>query len=126
MSEGDRADIKRALEDRLFARDGGFAYAILDGARNLGTLGMLEDSDAPFMCLHTGRLDPSGAAAPSTPGSPASGASDGAPASDEAKGASQAAISSSRSATGPASSGSRSSFSSTKSCSARSLPAACR
>ena len=62
MSEGDRADVKRALEDRLFARDGGHAFAILDGARNLATLDMLEDSDAAFMCLHTGRLDPEVAA----------------------------------------------------------------
>lgn len=58
MSGMDKAEIKRALEDRLFEPGAGNAYAILDGARNLDTLGMLEDSDAPFMCLYTGRLDP--------------------------------------------------------------------
>lgn len=58
MSEMDRADIKRQLEDHLFDGSGAFAYAVLDGARHLETLGMLEDSDVPFMCLHGGRLDP--------------------------------------------------------------------
>lgn len=58
MSGVDKAEIKRQLEDRLFDGTGGFVYAILDGARNLDTLDMLEDSDAPFLCVYTGRLDP--------------------------------------------------------------------
>lgn len=58
MSGLDKAELKRELEDRLFDGTGGFVYAILDGARNLETLAMLEDSDAPFLCLYTGRLDP--------------------------------------------------------------------
>lgn len=58
MNEKDKAEIKRELEDRLFEPGAGFAYAVLDGARHLETRGMLEDSDAPFMCLYGGRLDP--------------------------------------------------------------------
>lgn len=58
MSGMDKAEIKRQLEDRLFDGSGAFVYAILDGARNLETLAMLEDSDASFLCVYTGRLDP--------------------------------------------------------------------
>ena len=58
MSAMDKAEIKRELEDRLFDGSGSYVYAILDGARNLETLNMLEESDAPFLCVYTGRLDP--------------------------------------------------------------------
>lgn len=58
MSAVDKADIKRKLEDRLFDGSGAFVYAVLDGARNLETLAMLEESDSPFLCVYTGRLDP--------------------------------------------------------------------
>lgn len=58
MGAADKADIKRQLEDRLFDGSGRFVYAILDGARNLETLPMLEESDAPYLCIYTGRLDP--------------------------------------------------------------------
>lgn len=58
MSATDKAEIKRELEDRLFDGSGRFVYAVLDGARNLETLYMLEESDAPFLCVYTGRLDP--------------------------------------------------------------------
>jgi len=58
MSGLNKDEIKRQLEDRLFDGTGGFIYAILDGARNLDTLDMLEESDAPFLCVYTGRLDP--------------------------------------------------------------------
>jgi len=58
MSGLDKVEIKRQLEERLFDGSGGFVYAILDGARNLDTLEMLEESDAPFLCVYTGRLDP--------------------------------------------------------------------
>ena len=58
MSGLDKVEIKRQLEDHLFDGSGGFVYAILDGARNLDTLDMLEESDAPFLCVYTGRLDP--------------------------------------------------------------------
>lgn len=58
MSGLKKVEIKRQLEDRLFDGSGGFVYAILDGARNLDTLDILEESDAPFLCVYTGRLDP--------------------------------------------------------------------
>lgn len=58
MSGLNKVEIKRQLEDRLFDGSGGFVYAVLDGARNLETLDMLEDSDSPFLCVYTGRLDP--------------------------------------------------------------------
>ena len=58
MSGLDKAEIKRQLEDLLFDGSGQFVYAILDGARHLETLNMLEDSDSPFLCVYTGRLDP--------------------------------------------------------------------
>lgn len=58
MSGLDKAEVKRQLEDRLFDGSGGIVYAVLDGARNLDTLNMLEESDAPFLCVYTGRLDP--------------------------------------------------------------------
>lgn len=58
MQDVDRAQIKLQLEDRLFDGSGHFVYAVLDGARHLDTLYMLEDSDAPFLCVYTGRLDP--------------------------------------------------------------------
>lgn len=58
MSGLNKEEIKRQLEDRLFDGTGGFVYAVLDGARNLDTLDMLEESDAPFLCVYTGRLDP--------------------------------------------------------------------
>jgi len=58
MSGLDKAEIKRQLEDRLYNGSGAFIYAVLDGARNLDTLPMLEESDASFLCVYTGRLDP--------------------------------------------------------------------
>lgn len=58
MSGLDKAEIKRQLEDRLFDGSGAHVYAVLDGARNLETLAMLEESDASFLCVFTGRLDP--------------------------------------------------------------------
>ena len=57
MSDTDRASLKTRLEDRLFG-SAGFPFAILDGARHLDTLAMLEESGVPHLCLYTGRLDP--------------------------------------------------------------------
>ena len=54
----DKSEIKRRLEDHLFAEPEEAAFAMLDGALWRGMRGKLEEADAAFECLHAGDLDP--------------------------------------------------------------------